>query len=127
RRKTFELLMTTPVRASEIVLGKYLGGLGMVAVTLSVTLVYPLILVAFGSSESGQVLEWSTVFLGYTVVMLLGATSVALCMFVSSLTESQLVSVFVGVAAILVWVLVGGATRSLEEPLRSAVTYLTLE
>lgn len=127
RRKTFELLMTTPVRASEIVLGKYLGGLGMVLTTLSVTLVYPIILTIFGSSESGQALEWSTVLLGYGGVLLLGATSVALCMFISSLTESQLVSVFVGVALLLVWLLLGSATRTLDEPLRSAVTYITID
>lgn len=127
RRKTFELLMTTPVRAIEIVLGKYAGGLGMIITTLSVTLVYPLILTVFGSSESGQALEWSTVLLGYGGVLLLGATSVALCLFISSLTESQLVSVFVGVAILLVWLLVGSATRGLDEPLRSAVTYITID
>lgn len=127
RRKTFELLMTTPVRPIEIVLGKYLGGLGMVITTLSITLVYPLILVAFGSSESGQVLEWSTVLLGYSGVLLLGATSVALCMFISSLTESQLVSVFVGVAVLLVWLLIGSATKNLDEPLRSVVNYLAID
>jgi ABC-2 type transport system permease protein len=126
RRKTFELLMTTPVRASEIVIGKYLGGLGMVLSTLSVTLVYPLILTVFGASESGQVLEWSTVLLGYAGVLMLGATSVALCMFISSLTESQLVAVFVGFALMLVWLLLGSATRGLDEPLRSAFTYISI-
>jgi ABC-2 type transport system permease protein len=127
RRKTFELLMTTPVRGIEIVLGKYLGGLGMVVTTLSVTLVYPVILTLFGASESGQALEWSTVLLGYGGVLLLGGTSVALCMFISSLTESQLVSVFTGIALLLVWLLVGSATRGLEEPLRSAVSYVTID
>src|SRR5437879_5870919 len=52
RHKTFELLMTTPVRPAEIVFGKYLGGLGIVTATLGVTIIYPLILTAFGWSES---------------------------------------------------------------------------
>jgi ABC-2 type transport system permease protein len=127
RRKTFELLMTTPVRASEIVLGKYLAGVAMIVTTLSITLVYPLILVAFGSSQSGSVLEWSTVLLGYGAVLLLGATSVALCMFISSLTESQVVAVFVGFALMLLWLVLGSVTRSLEEPIRSAVTYISID
>ena len=64
RNKTFELLMTTPVRPAELVLGKYLGGLGIIGTALGLTLVFPLMLSAFGSSESGTVLEWPTVLLG---------------------------------------------------------------
>jgi ABC-2 type transport system permease protein len=54
RQKTFELLMTAPIRPLEIVLGKYLGGLGIVLCTLSVTLVFPVILSIIGSGESGS-------------------------------------------------------------------------
>jgi ABC-2 type transport system permease protein len=127
RRKTFELLMTSPLRATEIVLGKYLGGIGMVLTTLSLTLVYPLILSIFGASESGHVLDWSTVLLGYFGILLLGATAIALCMFISSTTESQLVAAITGIALMLVWLLIGGAAKNLEEPVRSAVMYLTVE
>src|SRR5687768_1639438 len=56
RQKTFELLMTSPVRPVEIVLGKYLGGLGVIAATVGLTIVYPLILSFFGASESGAAL-----------------------------------------------------------------------
>ena len=65
RNKTFELLMTTPVRPMELVLGKYLGGLGIISATLGLTIVFPLMLSAFGASESGAALEWPTVLLGY--------------------------------------------------------------
>jgi ABC-2 type transport system permease protein len=127
RRKTFELLMTTPVRPSEIVLGKYLGGVGMVLTTLSITIVYPIILSIFGASESGTALEWSTVLLGYVGLLMLGATAVALCMFISSLTESQLVAAFTGISVLLVWLLIGSATRNIPEPFRSAITYLSID
>ncbi|MBK7860626.1 MAG: ABC transporter permease subunit [Archangiaceae bacterium] len=126
-RKTFELLMTTPVRSVEIVLGKYLGGLGMIAATLAVSLVYPLILTVFGASESGQALEWSTVLLGYLSVLLIGATAVALSMFISSLTDSQLVAVFIGMVLMLIWFVLGIVTQSLDEPARSVVKYLTID
>jgi len=92
RQKTFELLMTTPTRPIEIVLGKYLGALGIIVCTLGVTLVFPLILSAIGYGESGSPLEWSTVLLGFGGLLLWGATNMAIGMFVSSLTESQMVS-----------------------------------
>src|SRR5687767_5071850 len=48
RQKTFELLMTAPVRPSEIVLGKYLGAVGIIGATLGLTIFYPLLLSIFG-------------------------------------------------------------------------------
>ena len=54
RQKTFELLMTAPIRPVEIVLGKYLGGMAVVGFTILLALLYPLVLDVFaGSSGSG--------------------------------------------------------------------------
>ena len=58
RNRTFELLMTAPVRPWEIVLGKYLGGVGVIWATLGLTIIFPITLSLFGSSESGTALEW---------------------------------------------------------------------
>ncbi len=106
RNKTFELLMTTPIRPIEIVLGKYLGARGHRGrarwASPSST---P------SSSRSwqlgvGQALEWSTVLLGYLALLLWGATYMAIGMFVCSLTESQMVAAFVSFAVALVWMLI---------------------
>src|SRR5215468_9887186 len=64
RQRTFELLMTSPVRPVEIVLGKYLGGLAVITATLGLTISFPVVLTIYGSGESGRALEWSTVLLG---------------------------------------------------------------
>jgi ABC-2 type transport system permease protein len=74
RNRTFELLMTAPVRPWEIVLGKYLGGVGVIWATLGLTIIFPITLSLFGSSESGTALEWSTVALGFGGLLLWGAT-----------------------------------------------------
>ena len=108
RNRTFELLMTAPVRPWEIVLGKYLGGVGVIWATLGLTIIFPLTLSLFGSSESGTALEWSTVWLGFAGLLLWGATCLAVGMFVSSLTESQMLAAFLTFAILLPWMLLSG-------------------
>jgi ABC-2 type transport system permease protein len=127
RQKTFELLMTAPIRPMEIVLGKYLGGLGVISATLGVTIVFPIILSFIGTGESGTALEWSTVLLGYGALLLWGATCMALGMFISSLTESQMLAAFITFALLLPWMLLKGVSSSAEEPLRSVLTYLSFD
>ncbi|ADO73431.1 ABC transporter permease [Stigmatella aurantiaca] len=127
RNKTFELLMTTPVRPLELVLGKYLGGLGIISATLGLTLVFPLLLSAFGSSASGAVLEWPTVLLGYGGLLLWGATCMAVGMFISALTESQMVAALLTFVVLLPWMMLHGLVQSVEEPLRTFISYLSFD
>jgi len=127
RERTLELLMTTPLRPWELVIGKYLGGLGVTAVTLGSTFLFPVILAAFGSSESGKALEWQTVGLGFVGLMLLGALSVALTMLVSSFTQTELLAAFIGIVGMLVWLLLRGAAQTAEDPLRSIVGHVSLD
>jgi ABC-2 type transport system permease protein len=127
RQKTFELLMTAPVRPIEIVLGKYLGGLGVVSATLGLTLVFPVILAAFGGGESGHALEWPTVLLGYGGMLLWGATCLAVGMFISALTESQMLAAFLTFAVLLPWMLLKGLAQGAQEPWRSVVGYLSFD
>jgi ABC-2 type transport system permease protein len=127
KQKTFELLMTTPVRAIEIVLGKYAAAIIIVGATVGMTIVYPLILSVVGSSESGSALEWSTVGLGYLAMLLLGMTVMAIGMFISSLTDSQMVAAFFTFVVALAWFALGVVTRQVEEPVRSVVSYLSFD
>lgn len=127
RNKTFELLMTAPVRPIEIVLGKYLGGLVIVTTTLGLTILFPLILSMYGKSESGSALEWSTILLGYLAVLLYGASCLAVGMFVSSLTESQMLAGVITIIVMLALLLVKGLTQTADEPLRSIVGYLSFD
>jgi ABC-2 type transport system permease protein len=127
RHKTFELLMTSPIRPLEIVLGKYLGGLGIISATLGLLLVYPIILSIFGSSESGTALEWSTVLLGYGGLLLWGATCMAVGMFLSALTESQALAAFLSFSILLPWMMVGNLARGTEGAWRSIIKYASFE
>jgi ABC-2 type transport system permease protein len=126
RHRTFELLMTAPVRPWEIIVGKYLGGLTLVVSTIGLTIVFPLVLAAFGSSESGSALEWSTVLLGYFGLLLLGATCLAVGMFISALTESQMLAAMLTFAVLLPWYFASGLAQRADEPLRSIVSHVSI-
>src|SRR4051794_29858392 len=53
RTGTLELLLTAPVRESELVLGKFLGVLLLLLILLAITAVYPLILMLAGNPDRG--------------------------------------------------------------------------
>jgi ABC-2 type transport system permease protein len=127
RHGTFELLMTTPVRPIEMVIGKYLAGLGIIVSTLGLTIVFPLILAGFGHSESGNALEWSTLLLGYLGMLLWGATCMAIGMFISLLTRSEALAALLTFAVLLPWWLLQGLVQSSEEPWRTIATHLSFE
>lgn len=84
--KTEQLLFTAPVSTTEIVLGKYLAALCMFLIGVAVTLIFPIIIMLFGKLDI-----WST--LGcYLAFILLAAAFIAVGVFISSLTENQIVS-----------------------------------
>ncbi|HXX30768.1 MAG TPA: ABC transporter permease [Myxococcaceae bacterium] len=124
RNRTLELLMTLPVKPREIVLGKFLGGVGISTAALGVTIVFPLTLALFGASESGQALEWNTVLLGFGALLLWGATCISIGMFISALTESQMLAAILTFAVALVWWLFQGLAQGADEPWRSIGAHL---
>ncbi len=133
RQKTFELLMTAPITTTEIVIGKYLGGLAIVTATISVTLVYPVVLSIFGSSfsattsEKAPTLEWPTVLLGLGALVLWGAALLAIGTFISSLTESVIVAGLVTLVLSLVWLIIKVVAPGADEPWRGVLDHLSVD
>ncbi len=98
RTGTLELLLTAPVRDSELVLGKFLGVFLLLLVLLAVTLVYPLILFLAGNPDRGPILA------GYLGVILQGAAFLAIGLFASSLTQNQIIAALLAfVILLLLW------------------------
>jgi ABC-2 type transport system permease protein len=78
-----------------------------------------------GQGESGSALEWGTVLLGYGGLLLWGATCMAIGLFISALTQSQMVAALVTFAVLLPWMLLGGLAQATEEPVRSVIAYVS--
>ncbi len=124
RQGTMELLLTTPVRPLEIVAGKYIAALAILTTALALTLSYPLLLSAFGSGDQGAV-EWPTVLCGYLGLFLLGASAMAVGMFISSLTSSQIVAAFLTLMLLLLTWVVGWKAVDVEGAAREVLLYLS--
>jgi ABC-2 type transport system permease protein len=100
RAGTIELLLTYPVRDGAVLAGKYLAALGLYAIMIALTLLYPGIVVYFAR------LEWGPILTGYLGLLLMGATFIAVGVFASSLTENQIVAAITTFGALLIfWIL----------------------
>lgn len=86
RNGTLELVLTSPVRPVELTFGKFLGAVALFALMCLPTLPYYYFLAQGGQWEPGVVLA------GYAGLLLLAMVQIAIGLFVSSLTESALVS-----------------------------------
>jgi ABC-2 type transport system permease protein len=106
-KRTLELLLTSPVRPIEIVLGKYLAALLLLAVMLGATLVFPVVLQAFGNSAGETVLDWKSIWTGYLGLFLMGAAAVAIGLFASSLTDSMVIAAVLSFVALIVLYVIG--------------------
>jgi ABC-2 type transport system permease protein len=99
RTGTIEILLTMPVKDTEVILGKYLAALGLLAVLLGLTLAYPISVSSLGH------LDWGPVRAGYVAVLLQGGAMLALGVLASSWTENQLIAFFTsGMICFTFWV-----------------------
>lgn len=100
KQGTLELLITWPVRDSEVILGKFFGALGLLAVTLATTLVYPFAISTMGDLDSGPV--WG----GYLGLLLGGGAYISIGMLVSSYAPDQISAFFMAaIPCFLLWLL----------------------
>jgi gliding motility-associated transport system permease protein len=120
RSGTIELLLTSPVTDIEIILGKFLGAMGLYSVGLLISLVHVAILFVYGSPE------WKPIVTAYLGLELLGGCFISIGLFISSLTKNQIVAGMLTFAVfLLLWVInwigsLGGPT------LESLTSYLSI-
>jgi len=117
---TWELLMTSPVREWEVVLGKFLGAtlfwLGMIVVTFF----YPLILRLLGNPDMGPI------FSGYLGLFLMGAAFLAIGVFTSSLSGNQIIAYIVAFIALLALWIIGFITPVISGDLGNRLAALSV-
>ncbi len=86
RSGTLEFISTLPVSTWEFVVGKFLACWALLGLALVLTLPLPLTVALLGD------LDWGPVFAGYIAAMLLGGAYLAIGLFVSARTDSQIIS-----------------------------------
>lgn len=86
KNKTDQSLLTAPVGVFGIVLGKFLGAFGVYFIATTISH-FPAIAMNFFSTP-----PWGLIFGNYLAVLLYGAAMISIGVFISSLTESQIIS-----------------------------------
>jgi ABC-2 type transport system permease protein len=126
RARTYELLRTSPLRPVEIVLGKYLAALALIALCVAIVGLFPLVLSMYGEgAQGGAAVEWQTVGTGLLGLFLLGAMAMAVGLFVSSLTESVIVAALVSLVVLLASWIATIFTIGAEGPVKEVVSALS--
>ena len=92
---TLELLMTSPVRDYEIVLGKFLAALASLLSILVPTVYLVLLLMWFGTPDTGPILS------GYLGLILFGMSTLSVGLFASSLSGNQIVASVIAMGILL--------------------------
>lgn len=87
RQKSDQALFTAPVSLTGIVLGKFLATLLLYVIGLSITLVFAVV-IAFG----GAIPDWTMLLGNFLGLMLVGGLIISVGVFVSALTESQVIA-----------------------------------
>ena len=108
RQKTDQLILTAPVTVGKIVLGKFFALVTIFAIPVFIMCLYPLILSAFGDMTFG---------IAYTNILglfLYGISFIAIGMFISSVTESQVISAILSIVVLLLGYLMGSLTSMIS-------------
>ena len=120
RSGTYELLMTSPLSVTEIVLGKFLGAFAFVFIMLLLTGVYPLILVLYGNPESGVILS------GFLGLLLLATAFVSVGLLTSSLTENQIIAAVSCLVVLLLLYVISWPADTAGDTLGAVLKYASL-
>ena len=105
---TIELLLTSPVGDWEIVVGKYLASLAILAGTVAFTLYYTIMLVVFANPDPGPI------YAGYLGLFLYGAAALSVGLLASTLTSNQIVAAVVAMGILLALYSIDFATGAVD-------------
>ncbi len=99
---TLELLFSFPLSDLQIVFGKFFGLLAVVSI-----LILPTVSYFFLAQVVGAKFEFATLLSGYLGLILISASFISFGMFMSSLTEHQVISAGIGFAVLLFFWIIG--------------------
>lgn len=117
---TITLLNTSPIRDSEIVIGKFLAALGVMALMTLLTIYMPLLIFVNGKVSVGHIV------VGYAGLLLLGSASLAIGIFASALARSQVVAAILGAVIIAPLILLWVVAKAVDPPLNTFLSALAL-
>jgi ABC-2 type transport system permease protein len=120
RSGTIELLLTSPVTDLQIIIGKFLGALGLYVAMLLVTMLYVGILFVYGNPE------WRPLIAAYLGLLLMGGAFLSLGLLISSTTNNQIVAGIVSFVVFLLLWIIGWFAESAGPTVGDITRYLSI-
>ena len=117
---TLELLVTLPVRDSEIILGKFFASLILLGTALFLTFAYPMTLAVLGDPDGGAFMG------GYFGLLLMGGSYLAIGVFTSGLTQNQIVAFITGFVLIFLFFMLDKVVIFFPGAVASVLEYLSM-
>ena len=108
--KTLELLLTWPVSDVEVVTGKFLASFALLAIVVLLSVSIPITIAFLGHPDMGQIVA------EYIGALLLGAAYLAIGLWVSSMTENQIVAFIIGVVVTFLLFIIGNPFITMVTP-----------
>jgi ABC-2 type transport system permease protein len=119
-RGTMELLLTSPLSFTQLVVGKYMALFAFLTVMFLPTLVYFAYLRTFGGIAYGQIAA------GYLGGFLLGAATLSVGLLISALTRNQIIAAFGTFGCILIFWFIDAAGNNVPGFWRNVIRYFSL-
>lgn len=120
RAGTYELLLTSPVRVTEIVLGKFLGGLVMVLLMVGLSGVFGLLLMIYGNPEKPMML------VGYLGLALMAMAFLGIGTLISSFTDNVVVAYVGTLFGLLMLYTIGWLGETVQGNAGKLIQYLSV-
>ncbi len=120
RSGTYELLLTSPVRVGEIVLGKFLGGLVLVLLMVALSGLFGILLVSYGNPEVPMMLS------GYLGLALMATVFLAVGTLISSFTDNVVIAYVGTLFALLVLYTIGWLGETTQGAAGRIVRYASI-
>jgi ABC-2 type transport system permease protein len=114
------LLKTSPIRDTEIVLGKFFVALTFLAIIFLLSIYMPLLVKVNGKITFAQI------FAGYFGMFLLGSATLAIGLFASALTRHQIVAALLGAVFVLIMCMLFPLAKRLDSPVRDVLEQVDL-
>lgn len=114
------LLTTSPVRDSQIVIGKFFAALTFLAILLLMTIYMPLLIKVRGKITMAQIM------VGYLGLLLIGSAALSIGLFASSMVRNQVLSAVIGLAILIVMVFLFQFAKTLDGTVKDVLQELDL-
>ncbi|MBQ7119144.1 MAG: ABC transporter permease subunit [Oscillospiraceae bacterium] len=121
KQKTDQLLLTAPVTPMQLVMGKFMAAMTVYFISIILTFAYPIITYTYG------VVEWRLIIGNYIAITCVAAAYIAICQFMSCLTESQIISAILSLATLLCFSMFHDIVGADIELLYKVASFISIE